>query len=84
MVEKDPETGEVKALDAIVDFVAGIDMIDLVWLQGSIGETKRTFVREVVWKNPWSVQFGIDRDDSVAGGEVVHEKCQVCGYATNN
>lgn len=55
MVEKDPESGEVKALDAVVDFVAGIDMIDLVWLQGSIGEMKRTFVRKVVWKNPWSV-----------------------------
>lgn len=66
MVEKDPETGEVKALDAIVDFVAGIDMIDLVWLQGSIGEMKRTFVREVVWKNPWSVQRCIDGNDSVA------------------
>jgi hypothetical protein len=58
-------------------------MIDLVWLQGSIGEMKRTVVRKVVWKHSWSVQFGIDRDNSVAGGEVVHERCQVCGYATN-
>jgi hypothetical protein len=37
----------------------------------------------VVWKHPWSVQFGIDRDNSVAGGEVVHERCQLYGYATN-
>lgn len=58
-------------------------MIDLVWLQGSIGKMKRTVVREVIWKHPRSVQGGIDRDNSVAGGEVVHGRCQVCGYATN-
>ena len=51
-------------------------MIDLFWLQGSIGKMKRTVVREVVWKHPWSVQRGIDGNDSVAGGEMIHGRCQ--------
>ena len=83
MIEEDPESGKVEALSSVAGFVAGIDMIDLVWLQGSIGEMKRTVVRKVVWKHSWSIQSSVDGNDSVAGGEVVHERCQLCGYATN-
>ena len=53
-------------MGAVAGFVAGIDMIDLVWLQGSIGKMKGTVGWEVLWKNPWSVQCGIDGNDSVA------------------
>lgn len=58
-------------------------MIDLVRLQGSVGEMKRTVVGKVIWKHPWSVQRGIDGDDSVAWGEMIHGRCQVVGYGTN-
>ena len=70
-------------MGAIANFVARIDMVDLVGLQGTIGKMKRTFGREVVRENSWAVQRGIDGDDSVAGGEVFHGGSQVGGYATN-
>lgn len=52
---------------------AGLYMINLIRLEGSVGKTECSFRLEMVWQDSRSVQCGVDGDHSVTGCEMFHD-----------